>query len=500
MVGTIFAIIPPLVAIILGLVTKKVNISLIIGILLGILFYSNFNPIKGIENMFNLIINVVGSNMGVVLFLILLGMLVYLMNESGASKAYARWAGEKLKTKKSSLLATFFLGVLIFVDDYFNCLTVGTVMKPITDKKGVSREKLAYIIDTTAAPICMIAPVSSWAAAVASSVPTDSGINGFNLFVSSILANYYSLLSLIMVVMVIILNLDFGKMRKFEMDAPYNLDIEVEENTYDSDSRAKVIDLILPVLFLILSCIGCMLYTGGLFSGSGLLEAFMNCNAILSLCMGTFITMLFVLVLYIPRKVMTFNKYMDALIEGFKNMVPSIVILGLAWSLGSVCGSDYLNAGAYLESIVDKYNIAFGIMPLIFFILAAFFAFSTGTSWGTFVILVPMCINLFNSVESELMVITIASILGGSVCGDHLSPISDTTILSSTGAGCNHINHVQSQFFYGLFVAGFSSIGYIVAGFMENKLIGLGVSVGLLFIGLGLLKGYYIYKEKKALS
>ena len=495
MVGTIFAIIPPLVAIILGLVTKKVNISLIIGILLGILFYSNFNPIKGIENMINLIIKVVGSNMGVVLFLILLGMLVFLMNESEASKAYAKWAGAKLKTKRQSLLATFFLGVIIFVDDYFNCLTVGTVMKPITDKKGISREKLAYIIDTTAAPICMIAPVSSWAAAVASSLPADSGLNGFNLFVSSIAANYYSLLSIIMVLMVIILNLDFGRMRKFEMDAPTILDEDLEPV---GNKNVRVFDLILPVLFLIFACIGCMLYTGGLFSGTPLIEAFMNCNAIVSLCMGTFITIIFVLILYVPRRVISFSKYMDALIEGLKHMVPSIIILALAWSLGSVCGADYLNAGEYLANIVDKYNIAFGIMPLIFFLLAAFFAFSTGTSWGTFVILIPMCVNLFNAVESELMVITIASILGGSVCGDHLSPISDTTILSSTGAGCNHINHVQSHFFYGLFVALFSSLGYIIAGFTENKLIGLASAIAMLLAGLIGLKLYYSYKDKKA--
>lgn len=502
--GTLFAIIPPLVAIILGLITKKVNISLIVGIVLGILFYTGFNPIEGLKELFSLIIKVVGGNMGVVVFLVLLGWLVYVMNKSGASAEYASWASKRLKTKKASLLATFLLGVVIFIDDYFNCLTVGTVMKPITDSKGVSREKLAYIIDTTAAPVCMIAPVSSWAAAVSSSLPADSTINGFNLFIDSITANYYSLFSIMMVLLIIILNVDFGKMKKFEKMAPMNLNIKGSQDSSNEEAphnpKARVIDLILPVVFLIVACILSMLYTGGAFSGKNIIDAFMECDAILSLCMGSGVTILFTMLLYIPRKVIKFSEFMDGIVEGFHHMVPAIIILSLAWSLGSVCGANYLNAGAFLEEIVQKYNIAFGIMPLIFFILSAFFAFSTGTSWGTFVILIPMCVNLFGGVESELLAITIAAILGGSVCGDHLSPISDTTILSSTGAGCNHIYHVQSQFFYGLFAAGFASLSYIIAGFTESKYMGLGIGMGLLIISLVGIKLYYHYKNKANLA
>ena len=483
--GTIWALIPPLVTIVIGLITKKVNLSLIIGIILGALLYCSFNPIETIITSFNVLAEKVSDNLKVIFFVILLGMFVYLLNLSGASKAYGDWARRKIKSKKQGLLITFLLGILIFVDDYFNCLTVGTVMKPVTDKCKISREKLAYIIDTTAAPICMIAPISSWAAAVSSSLPEGCEINGFNLFLKSIGANYYSLFSLLMVLCVILFSVNIGKMRKYE-ELKEN---EIEENVATIDeksSKGKIIDLILPVIFLIVACIISMLYTGGLFEGNGLINSFANCDSITGLCIGTFISCIFLLALYVPRKIVTFKEYGEGLVKGFINMVPSILILCFAWTLGGICGANYLNAGEFISSFVSKYNIPISIMPMMFFLVSLLLSFSTGTSWGTFAILIPMVVAVFNNVESEMLVITVAAVLGGSVCGDHLSPISDTTILSATGAGCEMINHVNSQLPYGIIVATISFMSYLISGLTGYNLIGLicGTIMVLLFIGL----------------
>lgn len=494
--GTIWALIPPFVTIVIGLITKKVNLSLIIGILLGALLYCSFNPVETVITSFNVLTEKVSDNLQVIFFVILLGMFVYLLNLSGASKACGNWARKKIKTKKQGLLITFLLGIIIFVDDYFNCLTVGTVMKPVTDKCKISREKLAYIIDTTAAPICMIAPISSWAAAVSSSLPEGCEINGFSLFLKSIGANYYSLFSLLMVLCVILFSVNIGKMKKYESLKEAEVE-EINQSISDETSKGKIIDLILPVIFLILACIISMLYTGGLFEGKGLIDSFANCDSIMGLCIGTFISCIFLLVLYVPRKIVTFKEYGDGLIKGFINMVPSILILCFAWTLGGICGANYLNAGGFISSFVSKYNISISIMPMMFFLVSLLLSFSTGTSWGTFAILIPMVVAVFNNVESEMLVITIAAVLGGSVCGDHLSPISDTTILSATGAGCEMINHVNSQLPYGIIVAIISFLSYLVSGLTGYNWIGLifGFATVLLFIGL--FKTYEHYKINK---
>lgn len=484
--GTFIALVPPLLAIILGITTKKVNLSLIIGIIVGVLLYSSFNPLLAIETGFEIMESRIGGNVLIIIFLIMLGMFVYLINISGASKKYGIWARKKLKSKRSSLLATFFLGILIFIDDYFNCLTVGTIMAPITDKFKVSREKLAYIIDTTAAPVCMLAPISSWAAAVSTTI-NDEGLNGFSIFVKSIFANYYSILSLIMVLAIIIFNFDFGKMKKYENIT----EIEVEDEVAD-DSPSKIIDLILPVVFLIVGCVFMMLVTGGIFKGNNLIQAFGSCNASLSLCCGALIALILTLILYLPRRVISFNDFLKSFEEGFKTMIPSILILSFAWTLGGICSEEYLNCGGFVKGLLST-NISNSILPMIFFLLSILLAFSTGTSWATFIILIPISISLFNNVESELLIITISSILAGSVCGDHLSPISDTTILSSTGAGCNHINHVQSQAIYGMVVALSSFIGYLFAGLFSSILLGFIISFLTLTIILTIL--YFIEKK-----
>lgn len=484
-IGTFWALIPPIITIVLGLLTKKVNFALIVGILSGALLYTTFNPIEGTKVSFDVLIENVSGNLGVICFVILLGMFVYLLNLSGASKKYGDWARRKLKTKRSSLIVTFFLGILIFVDDYFNCLTVGTVMRPVTDKHKISREKLAYIIDTTAAPICMIAPISSWAAGVSSSLPSDSDINGFSLFLKSIPANYYSLFSLLMVFLIIILNFDFGKMKKYEEEVQNRI---IEEDKLENEGNGQIIDLLLPVGFLIFSCILSMLYTGGLFSGENLINAFANCDAIMGLCMGTFFSCIFLCILYVPRKVVTLKQYSEGLVEGFKNMIPSVLILCFAWSLGGICGSEYLNAGKFISDFVSNNNISLSIMPMFFFVIAIVLSFSTGTSWGTFAILIPMEIAVFSNPNAKLLIITTAAVLGGSVCGDHLSPISDTSILSSTGAGCEHINHIKSQFPYGVLVAGISFVGYIISGLTGINWIGLVSGAGLLVVVILTLK------------
>lgn len=484
---TIWALLPPLIAIIASLITKEVNLSLALGLFAGAGIYAHFDPFATVRTAFEVMSSRVYGNMGVLIFIILLGMIVHLMNKSGATRKYALWASRRIKNRKQTLLATALLGIIIFVDDYFNCLTVGTIMRPLTDRNHISREKLAYIIDSTAAPICMIAPVSSWAAAVSSSLPDDSSIDGFRLFLKTIPANFYSLLALVLIFGTIFLDIDFGKMRRCEAEARERdmVSDDHSEDTAAGSPNSRVSDLVLPVAGLIAFSLISMLYTGGLFSGTGVAEAFANCDAITGLAMGAFYTVIFVALLYLPRKIVTVREYLDGLVEGFKNMVPATLILSLAWSISGICGSDYLNAGGYVAKTVSEHSVPLAPMPALFFVIAVLLAFSTGTSWGTFGIMLPIAISVFGDQEGVLTVLTTAAILSGSVCGDHLSPISDTTILSSTAAGCDHYQHFTTQFQYGLLVAAVSTIGFLVAGFAEN--IGLGFQAGFVSLSCCLL-------------
>ncbi len=475
MESTFWALIPPILAIVISLITKEVNLSLFLGIIVGALLYTGFNPFSAATTVFDIMGSKVQGNMGVLIFIILLGMIVHLMNLSGATHQYARWASKRLKTKKQTLLATMTLGILIFVDDYFNCLTVGTVMRPITDRHRISREKLAYIIDSTAAPICIIAPISSWAAAVSSSLPAESAIDGFGLFMKTIFCNYYSWFSLALILFTTLFAVDFGKMRAYERAAMSRQEDAHSDSCEDGSTYpGKVLDLLLPVLALIVFSIISMLYTGGMFSGekTGIGDAFANCDAITGLAMGALFTVIFLAVLYLPRRIVTFKQYLDGLVEGFRIMVPATLILVFAWTLSGICGGGYLNAGGFVASLVEKHRISFSLMPAIFFVIALLLAFSTGTSWGTFGILLPITVSVFSDQVSSLMVLTTAAVLGGSVCGDHISPISDTTILSSTGADCSHINHVESQMQYGFLVAAVSFVFYLVSGLLNNQAVG----------------------------
>jgi Na+/H+ antiporter NhaC len=485
MTATFWALLPPILAIIIALITKEVNLSLMVGILIGGLLYTSFNPFEALIVIFNIMGQKIQGNIGVIVFIILLGMIIHLMGYSGASKKYAHWASQKLKNKKQVLLSTLFLGIIIFVDDYFNCMTVGTVMRPITDKYKISREKLAYVIDSTAAPICMIAPLSSWAAAVSSSMPDGSSIDGFTLFIKTIACNYYTWLSLAMILFTTLFVVDFGPMKEYEQKAAEAKEAKEDEFSQGpTPKNCKVYDLLLPVFFLIVLSIFSMLYTGGFFSQEGVSigDAFANCDAIVSLAMGALFAVILVAILYLPREIVSPKNFMNALVEGFRSMVPTTLILTFAWTLSGICGSDYLDAGSFVAGVVERNSIPLSLMPAILFVVSLLLAFSTGTSWGTFGILIPITVSVFGDVMSSIMVMTTAAVLGGSVCGDHLSPISDTTILSSAGAGCKHLNHVASQLPYGITVAAISFVFYIVAGLVGNSILGLVGGIVALFV------------------
>ena len=473
-VKTIWALLPPVIAIIFALKTKEVYISLLIGIVSGTLLLTNFHLVESLNLLFDTVVNCLSkpSNIGILIFLVMLGIIVTLMTKSGGSQAYGKWAKKKMKSSKQSLFSTFILGVVIFVDDYFNCLTVGSVMREITDEFKVSRAMLAYIIDSTAAPVCIIAPISSWAAAVSGYTSGD----GFQLFLNTIPFNLYALLTIVMVCYVIGSEFHLGKMKKHEL-AAQNGDVCFGDDSYQTNEeisynqKGKVLDLILPVIVLIMSCIIGMIYTGGFFDGKDLITAFSQCDASRGLVYGTFVTLIFVFILYIPRKIISYNEFVECIPEGFKAMVPSILILVLAWSLGS----NQLQAGAFVYNTLQSASISTAILPACLFIVGAGLSFSTGTSWGTFGILIPMATSLFPE-GSTMLVISIASILAGAVCGDHISPISDTTIMASTGAQCNHLYHVTTQIPYALVVASACFIGYLVAGFTQNVLLTLFVA------------------------
>ena len=463
MTGTFWAILPPVIAIVLALITKEVYLSLMIGIASGALMYHNFHLIKAMDTIFAIMGEKIGANCDILIFLVLLGILVALITKSGASRAYGKWAAKAIRTKRQALFATICLGVVIFVDDYFNCLTVGTVMRPVTDKHNVTRAKLAYVIDATAAPVCIIAPISSWAAAVGSSLPAGCNIDGFTLFLRAIPFNYYALLTLVFLAFLIITNIDYSKMKQYELNAHLEEIVEDEEEV-PIVGHGKVKDLILPIL-LIASCIGFMLYTGGFFKGVPLAEAFANCSSARSLVLGSFLTLIFTFILYIPRKVLEFVDFCGSFAQGFKALTSAIMILCLAWTLSGVCGAEYLNIQGFVKAAVGGSTMAIAVMPVIFFLISLGLAFATGTSWGTFSILIPIVIGVFPS--GQMMAISIASCLAGAVCGDHCSPISDTTIMASAGGHCEHVNHVATQIPYVALVAAVCMVGYFIIGVLQ---------------------------------
>lgn len=501
--GTIWSLAPPVIAIVLALVTKEVYSSLFIGIVSGALLYANFNPLNSFNAIFSdgFIPSLADEwNVGILIFLVVLGTIVCLMNKAGGSAAYGEWAAKKIRSRKGAILATFGLGVLIFVDDYFNCLTVGNVMRPITDKHRVSRAKLSYIVDATAAPICMIAPISSWAAAV---VGVVEGYDGFDLFIRAIPYNLYSLLTIAMIIFITLADIEYGPMKIHERNAILYGDLyTTPDRPYEgqdgavSAGKGKVIDLVIPVLILIVLCILGMLYTGGILEGENIINAFANCDASLGLSLGSSLALIIIIIYMMARKVLTFNECMDCFPEGFKAMVPAILILTFAWTLSGITG--LLGADEYVSGIFkgSAANLLF-LLPAIVFAVAVGMSFSTGTSWGTFGILLPI-VTAIEGLGPELLVITVSACLAGAICGDHCSPISDTTIMSSTGAMCNHINHVQTQLPYALTVAAVSFVGYIFAGFVKSAWIVLPVSLVLMLGVLYLIKLLTSDKEVSA--
>lgn len=488
MYATFWSLIPPLVAIILALITKEVYSSLFVGIVVGGLFYANFNLKDSFLTIFTdktdggLLAKLSdSSNVGILIFLVVLGIMVVLMNKAGGSAAYGEWAKKVIKTRKGALLSTVVLGVLIFIDDYFNCLTVGSVMRPVTDTHNVSRAKLAYIIDATAAPVCIIAPISSWAAAVAGIAADIPGVNGLELFIRAIPYNFYALLTIVTMLTLIFTNTDFGPMLKHERNAQLNNDIfttearPYDDSTVNNKANGKVIDLVLPVIVLIICCIIGMIYTGGFFEGESFINAFANCDAPVGLLLGSVAALLITFLLYIPRRVLTFHEFMSCLPEGFKAMVPAILILTFAWTLSGITG--LLGADVFVAGLLKTSKGAIEILlPVIVFCIAVFLAFATGTSWGTFGILLPIIVPIIDP-SSELLIITVSATLAGAVCGDHCSPISDTTIMASTGAQCDHINHVSTQLPYAILVAVVSAINYILAALIQNWIINLPIAI-----------------------
>lgn len=484
--ATVFALLPPVIAIGLALITKEVYTSLLAGIITGGLLYSNFNLELMINTIFfqedgGMVYKLADAwNVGILVFLVMLGILVSMLNKAGGSAAFGKWASKHIKTRIGAQISVMILGVLIFVDDYFNCLTVGSVMRPVTDRHKVSRAKLSYIIDATAAPVCIIAPISSWAAAVTSSVPEDSGINGFAVFLQTIPYNLYAILTLVMVLLVTVLRVDFGPMKKHEMNAIAGDLFTTPGRPYEGNEeevineKAHVLDLILPVAVLIASCIVAMVYTGGFFEGASFVDAFAASDASVGLVLGGAVTLVFTFIYYMMRDVLSFEEFAKCIPEGFQSMIAPILILTMAWTLSGM--TNLLGAKYFVADLVANSASAMqGFLPMIIFLVAAFLAFATGTSWGTFSILIPIVIGVFP--EGQMMVISIASCLAGAVCGDHCSPISDTTIMASAGGHCEHVNHVVTQLPYVLVVGSVCMVGYLLIGIF--KAVGLDAIVWL---------------------
>ena len=484
--ATVFALLPPVIAIGLALITKDVYTSLLAGIITGGLLYSNFNLELMINTIFfqedgGMVYKLADAwNVGILVFLVMLGILVSMLNKAGGSAAFGKWASKHIKTRIGAQISVMILGVLIFVDDYFNCLTVGSVMRPVTDRHKVSRAKLSYIIDATAAPVCIIAPISSWAAAVTSSVPEDSGINGFAVFLQTIPYNLYAILTLVMVLLVTVLRVDFGPMKKHEMNAIAGDLFTTPGRPYEGNEeevineKAHVLDLILPVAVLIASCIVAMVYTGGFFEGASFVDAFAASDASVGLVLGGAVTLVFTFIYYMMRDVLSFEEFAKCIPEGFQSMIAPILILTMAWTLSGM--TNLLGAKYFVADLVANSASAMqGFLPMIIFLVAAFLAFATGTSWGTFSILIPIVIGVFP--EGQMMVISIASCLAGAVCGDHCSPISDTTIMASAGGHCEHVNHVVTQLPYVFVVGSVCMVGYLLIGIF--KAVGLDAIVWL---------------------
>ena len=486
--NTFWALLPPIIAIALALITKEVYSSLFLGILVGGLLYSNFAFEATILHVFNdgIVASVTDSyNMGILIFLIILGSMVCLMNKAGGSAAFGRWAKDHIKSRVGAQLASVLLGVLIFIDDYFNCLTVGSVMRPITDKHNISRTKLAYIIDATAAPVCIIAPISSWAAAVAGFAEDGQG---FNLFLRAIPYNYYALLTIVMMVGMIIMKAEFGPMAKYEKNAIEKGDLFSGSNPYANASddspedKGAVLDLVLPVVMLIICCVIGMIYSGGFFEGEGFITAFSNSDASVGLMLGSAFALVFTLVYYLIRRAMSFKEMMGCIPEGFKAMVPAIMILTFAWSLKNM--TDSLGAKFFVRDFVRSSASGLQmILPLIVFVIGCLLAFATGTSWGTFGILIPIVQNVF-SMDNPMAIVCISACMAGAVCGDHCSPISDTTIMASAGAQCDHVNHVSTQLPYAVTCAVVSGVTYLIAGILVSLgapgLLGLPIGIVLM--------------------
>lgn len=485
----ILSIIPPLVAIILALTTKEVITSLLVGIFVGGLIFTGGDIISAVEEVFTLMGKKLGSNAMMLVFLVLLGSLVMVINLAGGSFAYGKWASKKIKSKRSAKLAAAILGMLIFIDDYFNCLTVGAVMRPIIDENKVSRAKLAQLIDSTAAPVCILAPISSWAASVVA-VIGDTGLkNPMGIFISTIPLNLYALLTLISVFYFTFSSKEIGIMEKFENSDTSRISESVDL-AYDYSDKGKVIDLIIPILTLISVTIIEMLKTGGYFDGEiGIGAAFGEADVNLSLVIGSVVSLIVSFVMYIPRKLVTFNEFMDGVVDGMKTMISPIVILSLAWTIGGITSIDYLNTAGYISDLITKSSMSMTFLPSIIFVVAAFLSFSTGTAWGTFGILIPIMVPILVYTNSlEILSITIAAIFSGSVFGDHCSPISDTTILSSAGAECRHIDHVSSQLPYALICGVSSGIGFLFASLLNNHYLSLPIALILMITAFEIAK------------
>lgn len=508
MAFSFWALVPPIVAIILALITKEVYSSLFVGILLGALFFSNFSPLGALDAIVNEgLTPAVADSAGIMLFLVILGAMVALINRAGGSAAFGRWAETHIKSRVGAMLATFLLGILIFVDDYFNCLTVGSVMRPVTDKYKVSRAKLAYLIDATAAPVCIIAPISSWAAAVNSYVPAGSSMSGFEMFVRTIPFNLYAMLTLYMVFFTSLLGFDFGLMKKHERNAAHGdlftsggeafQNQEIKDPTEGGKfAKGKVIDLIAPMIVMIFTAIATMIWTGYLNGGTNLVEDFANCSSSESLVFAGLVTVGFLLLFYLPRRVIGFKDFMNSVPEGGKLMMPPILILVLAWTLKGM--TDALGIGDFVRQAVSLNEGLMRFVPLLIFCIAIFIAFSSGTSWGTFAILVPIVVNMFSETDPTMMIVAVSAVLAGAVCGDHISPISDTTIMSSSGAQSNHINHVQTQMQYAMVVVAACVPGYLIAGFTENWLITLVSSLAILTAALLYLRRRSLAEDARA--
>ncbi len=488
--ATIWSLLPPIVAIVLALITKEVYSSLVIGIIVGGVLFAGGNFEQTLVHVMSngFIASLSDSyNMGILVFLVLLGTLVALMNKAGGSAAFGRWAANRIKSRAGAQIATIILGVLIFIDDYFNCLTVGSVMRPVSDENKISRAKLAYLIDSTAAPICIIAPISSWAAAVAGFAKGAGAESGISLFIQAIPYNFYAILTIVMMIFLAVTGLDYGPMKRHEDNARENGDLFTTgtftgEADLEGNSKGRVLDLVFPILILIITCIIGMIYSGGFFDGVGFVEAFSNSDASVGLAYGAFVTVVVTLIYFLFRHTIRFKDMMSCLPEGFKAMVPAILILTCAWTLKAM--TDSLGAKIYISQLVEGSAAALQmLLPAIIFLIAVGLSFATGTSWGTFGILIPIVLSVF-SAGQPITIVAISACMAGAVCGDHCSPISDTTIMASAGAQCDHINHVSTQLPYALTVAAVSAVSYVIAGIVCNWMIALPVAIVLMLVTL----------------